>query len=375
MSESLDALRARIDALDHDLLALLARRRALVADVAQWKRRHHYPIRDADRERAVLADRRARALALDLPTGEVDALFRLLLRASRDQQAVLRAEMPLEVDARQIVIVGGRGRMGRVLSAMFGDLGHGVHALDLDDAPEDRAARLVAADVVVIAVPIADTLSVIDGVGPYVREDGLLMDITSVKSAPLARMLERTSASVIGTHPMFGPGVHSLQGQRVVLCAGRGDTWAAWVRQQLLASGLVLTECSAEQHDRLMAVVQVLTHFQTQVFGATLARLGLPLSESLRVTSPAYLLELYVAARHFAQDPRLYGPIEMLNPRSAEVTRAFAETAAEVASIVASGDQPAFDALFADVRSFFGAFTDEAVEQSQHLIDRIVEHS
>jgi chorismate mutase/prephenate dehydrogenase len=159
----------------------------------------------------------------------------------------------------------------------------------------------------------------------------------------------------------------------VVLCRGRGDAWADWVSHAFAARGLVVTEATPEAHDRAMSVVQVLTHFQTQVLGLTLARLGVPLDETLRFTSPAYLLELYVAARHFAQSPALYGPIEMRNPRSREVTAAFGDAARELGDIVSGGDQAAFDTMFAEVRAFFGPFTAEALEQSSYLIDRIVE--
>ena len=136
---------------------------------------------------------------------------------------------------------------------------------------------------------------------------------------------------------------------------------------------LINPEATPAEHDRAMAVVQVLTHFQTQVLGITLARLGTPLPETLRFTSPAYLLELYVAARHFAQSPALYGPIEMRNPRGGEVTAAFGDAARELAAVIGAGDRAAFDAMFEEVRAFFGPFTDEAVQQSGFLIDRIVE--
>ena len=174
---------------------------------------------------------------------------------------------------------------------------------------------------------------------------------------------------------MFGPGVHSFQGQRVVVCAGRGDAWLAWVRRVFSARGLVITDADPLQHDRAMALVQVLTHFQTQVLGLALARLGGPLEASLRFTSPAYLLELYVAARHFAQSPQLYGPIEMLNPSAADVTEAFERAASELGEIIRTRSQARFEAVFEEVRAFFGAFTDEALEQSGFLIDRLVELS
>jgi chorismate mutase/prephenate dehydrogenase len=141
----------------------------------------------------------------------------------------------------------------------------------------------------------------------------------------------------------------------------------------LQARGLSVQETSPAHHDRMMAVVQVLTHFQTQVLGLTLARLGTPLDETLRFTSPAYLMELYVTARHFDQSPDLYGPIEMRNPATAHVTTAFRAAAGEVAEILGSGDRERFRALFDEVRDFFGPFTHEALEQSSFLIDRLVE--
>jgi prephenate dehydrogenase/chorismate mutase len=368
----LPLLRAMIDAVDRDLLQTAARRMALVAEVAAYKRQHGLRVRDPARERELLDDRSRRAEELGLPRGEMESVFRLLLRASRDQQAVLRTEVPPAAVPRTVTVIGGRGRLGALLVRLFGDLGHQVLVADLDTelTPEAGAA---AADVTVVSVPIEATETVIRRVGPHVRADALLMDVTSVKVAPVATMLAATTASVLGTHPMFGPSVHTLQGQRVVLCRARGDAWADWAAQTFAARGLVVTETTPERHDEAMAVVQVLTHFQTQVLGLTLARLGTPLDETLRFTSPAYLLELYVAARHFAQSPALYGPLEMRNPRTPEVTAAFGAAARELAGVLATGDQARFDALFDEVRRFFGPFTAEALEQSSFLIDRIVE--
>jgi chorismate mutase/prephenate dehydrogenase len=363
-----------IDALDRDLLQIAARRMALVAEVAAYKRQHGLKIRDPQREREVLDDRVRLAAELGLPREEMESVFRLLLRASRDHQAALRTEVPPDVEARTVAVVGGHGRIGGLFVRLFGDLGHRVLVADLDTelTPAEAAAE---ADATVVSVPIEVTEEVIRAVGPHVREDGLLMDVTSVKAAPVAAMLAATRGSVVGTHPMFGPTVHTLQGQRVVLCRARGDAWADWVARSLTARGLVITETTPEAHDRAMSVVQVLTHFQTQVLGLTLARLGVPLEETLRFTSPAYLLELYVAARHFAQSSRLYGPIEMRNPRVGEVTDAFQAAARELAATLAEGDQGAFDATFEEVRRFFGPFTAEAMEQSSFLIDRIVERA
>ncbi|MGZ8379354.1 MAG: bifunctional chorismate mutase/prephenate dehydrogenase [Gemmatirosa sp.] len=370
----LAVLRATIDALDRELLQLAARRMAVVAEVAAYKRAHGLRVRDPVRERELLAERARDAAELGLPAAELEAIFRLLLRASREHQAALRVEVPQGEPARTVAVIGGHGRIGRVMTRLFGDLGHRVVVSDLDTelAAAEAAA---AADVVVVAVPIEVTEPVIAAVGPHVRDDALLMDVTSVKRAPVDAMLAATRASVVGTHPMFGASVHSLQGQRVVLCRARGDAWADWVARAFAARGLVVTETTPEHHDRVMAVVQVLTHFQTQVLGLTLARAGMPLDETLRFTSPAYLLELYVTACHFAQSPALYGPLEMRNPQLGAVTDAFRAAAGELADVLRAGDQAAFEALFAEVRAFFGPFTETALEQSSHLIDRLVERT
>jgi len=370
----IEVLRGQIDSVDREILQLLSRRMAVVAELAAHKREHGLRVRDLSRERSLLSDRRQLAERLGLSSEIVESLFRLIMWASRDLQASLRAEVPVHVEPKTIAVIGGLGGIGKRMAQLFTDLGHTVLISDLQTSlsAEEAAAN---AEVTLICVPIAVTEDVIRKVGPHVPDDGLLMDVTSIKQAPLAAMLASTKASVLGTHPMFGPAVHSLQGQRIVLCPGRGDAWAEWARSVFRARGLVITEAAADEHDRAMALVQVLTHFQTQVLGLTLARLGPPLAESLKFTSPAYLMELYVAARHFGQDPALYGPIEMTNPLTGRVTETFREAADALGQILASRDQAAFTAVFDEVRAFFGEFEREATEQSKFMIDRLVERS
>jgi chorismate mutase/prephenate dehydrogenase len=370
----LAVLRALIDAIDRDVLQLLSRRMALVAEVAEYKRSSGRKIRDFAREREILDDRSRHAEKLGLSAGVIESMWRLVLWASREHQAGLRAEVPPDVEPVTVAIIGGKGGMGRCMARLFGDLGHAVMVADVDTElrPIDAAAL---ADVVVISVPIEATERVIREIGPVVREDALLMDVTSIKEGPLAVMMASSRSSVVGTHPMFGPNVHSLQGQRVVLCSGRGQEWEAWLRRMLGARGLVVTDADAAQHDRAMAVVQVLNHFQTQVLGLTFARFGVPIEETMKFTSPAYLMELYVAGRHFAQSPALYGPIEMRNPRMPEVTRAFRGAAQELSEILEAQDQTRFAEIFEEVRRYYGEFGKEAVEQSSFLIDRLVERS
>jgi chorismate mutase/prephenate dehydrogenase len=370
----LPVLRAMIDAIDHDILQLLARRYGLVADIAEYKREHRLPIRDLVREREIISDRRQRGQGLGLNPELIEGMFRLVLWASRDRQAALKAEVPLEIEPRTIAIIGGHGAMGRCIAQLFGDLGHAVMVADLDTTLTPAEAAAVA-DVVVISVPIDVTEDVISELGPRVRPDALLMDVTSLKTGPMQAMLAATQASVAGTHPLFAPTVHSLQGQRVVLTPGRGDEWLAWLRTMMRARGIEIMETTPEEHDRAMSVVQVLVHFATEVMGKTLAALGIPIGQTLAFMSPIYLIELLLTARHFAQSPQLYSSIQMLNPGTPNVTAAFIRGAEELRDVTARQDRVAFEAMFEETRRYFGAFTQRAVEQSDFLIDRVVERA
>ncbi|HJL28065.1 MAG TPA: chorismate mutase, partial [Polyangiaceae bacterium LLY-WYZ-15_(1-7)] len=128
----LAVLRALLDAIDRDVLQLLSRRMGIVAEIASYKRHARVPIRDLKREREVLADRASRAEKLGLPPGPIESVYRMLLLASRDRQAELRAEVPEDLEPRTVAILGGEGGMGQSLARMFGDLGHAVLVSDLD---------------------------------------------------------------------------------------------------------------------------------------------------------------------------------------------------------------------------------------------------
>ena len=375
VARPLAALRAMIDSVDHEILQLLSRRNGLVTEIAAYKRENRVGIRDLKRESELLADRRQRAVPLGLRPDVIESIFRLMLWASRDRQAALRAEVPLDVEPRTIAIIGGRGGMGSLFASLFGDLGHAVMIADLDTELSSAEAASIA-DVVLISVPIASTIEVIEKLGPLVRKDALLMDITSIKTEPMQAMLDNSQASVIGTHPLFGPSIHTVQGQRMVLTPGRindASDWLSWLSTMLRARGLILHQTTPEEHDRAMGIVQVLTHYSTEVLGRTLAKLGVPIDETLQFTSPVYFIDMLMTARHFAQSPDLYASIQMSNPETTTVLKAFVESAAHLQTIARQEDLEGFREMFREVHDYFGSFTDEALAQSSYLIDRLVE--
>ena len=219
--------RNRIDAIDNQILELLSARKNVVSEVAEVKKRHALKVRDRVREAAILDDRRSRCDELGLRREVVESLYRVVLTASRDLQAALGTERPPDLERRTVAVIGGNGAMGQLFARIFDDLGQDVLVADLNTTltPIQAAKR---ADAVLISVPMDATVEVIKEIGPHVREDGLLFDVTSTKSDPVNAMCSATKADVIGMHPMFGPSIHTMQDQRIVARA-----------QDILGSGIV----------------------------------------------------------------------------------------------------------------------------------------
>ena len=367
-------LRAKIDGIDHQILDLLKQRNDVVTEVASIKRRTGFRIRDFIRERELLEDRGTRAETRGLRSEVIESLFRVILWASRDRQASLHAETPIESTSKCVAIIGGKGGMGKVMARLFNDAGNEVLIADLDTEMSNTEATKKA-DVTIIAVPISETIKVIEEVGPFCKEGSLLMDVTSTKEDPVQTMCDvSTCTSVIGTHPLFGPSVHSLQGQRIAVVCGRDAYgWSEWLAKILHGRGFSVIETTAKEHDEAMSVVQVLTHQATEVLGRTIQKLGVDIHKTLQFTSPIYLIDLLMAARHFAQSAELYASIQMSNPETHRVLNAMRDAGEELREIVLDKDRQRFVEMFSEVHTFFGDFSERAMEQSSFLIDRLVE--
>ena len=270
----------------------------------------------------------------------------------------------------RLCIVGGRGGMGQLFHRALGARGYRVSILEHeDDLATD--ARVVGADIVMIAVPMAVAVSTATMLAPRMRPGTLLCDVNSLKRDVCAAMAE-SPGEVLGLHPMYGPSVGGFTGQKVVACEVVGGPLAAQLLTDIEILGATIVRAEPEVHDRMMAVVQVLVHFSTIVMGEALRRTGTGIQDSLRFTSPIYRLELAVVGRIFTQNADLYGEILMSNPYGAEVRSAFVDAAQDIAALVDSGDRGAFINEFGCIAEWFRDFGPEAMALSDHIIEALV---
>ncbi len=364
----LDDLRARIDAVDRDLIDLLARRRDLVADVAASKTASGLPVYVPEREEAMFRSRRAEAAERGVSPDLVEDLLRRIMRESYSAEGEGGFRCVLD-DPRPVVLVGGDGGMGRLLARCFTASGYEVRILERDDWP--RAAEILdGAGLVLVGVPIADTVDVIRACRGLVPPDAVLADITSRKTEPLAAMLAAHDGPVAGFHPMFGPTVGSLAKQVVVHSAGRDPEASRWIRDQFAVWGAAVVDVDAADHDRRMTVVQALRHFATYVYGGHLMDEDTDLQAILELSSPIYRLELAMVGRLFAQDPDLYADIVFGSEEGPALARRYWERFGAALELYESGDRDAFRARFHDVGRWFGPLADAFLAESSALLDQ-----
>ncbi len=274
------------------------------------------------------------------------------------------------IEPRNITVVGGRGAMGCFFTDRLSALGHQVSVLEHDDW--DKADVLLGtADLVLICVPLKATLAVIRRVARYLPPTAILADIASTKADAVQAMLENHSGPVVGLHPMFGPGVNSFMGQKVVVCPGRRPDAFQWLLDSLEADGGNLITCSPEEHDRMMVAVQAIRFFSNFSLGTFLAEEGIDIGRSLEFASPLYRTEINTISRLLAQDAALYVDILLASKERCEAIRRFVGTGDRLATLLAEGDRAALIAEFESARESFREEAARSLKESNYVINHL----
>lgn len=364
-------LRDNIDEIDQQILDLIARRLKEVQEVVALKKVHNMPVYHPAREEDLISKLRIQAAGAGIDQDFMEELYRVIIRNSRIKQTKEMKYQGIRPGAR-VLIVGGAGQMGQFFAGMFRDSGYTVRILtETNWAEVDQLCLDI--DLVVIAVPIHVTLETIRRIAPHIPENAVLADITSTKTAPVNEMLVRFSGPVLGLHPLFGPSCATLDKQIIAITPGRDNASCQWIVEQLSLWGSVIVSASPEEHDEIMDIVQALRHFATFCFGLFLAQKKINLQRTLEFSSPIYRLELGMVGRLFAQDSHLYSEIIFATPARRKILKDYVTTLNEQIALVEKNDKDLFMDRFAEVADWFGPFSDQAMRESDFLINKLIQ--
>ncbi|MEZ8776815.1 bifunctional chorismate mutase/prephenate dehydrogenase [Vibrio splendidus] len=365
MAVELNELRDQIDAVDKQMLDLLAQRLALVEKVGEVKSEHGLPIYVPEREAAMLASRRQEAEKIGVPPQLIEDILRRTMRESYASEKDSGFKC-LNPELRSVVIVGGNGQLGGLFGRMFKLSGYEIKILGSQDW--DRADEILDnAGLVVVTVPIHLTEGVIAKLG-NLPSDCILCDLTSIKSKPLQAMMNMHQGPVVGLHPMFGPDVPSLAKQVIVYSDGRGSESYQWLLNQFGIWGASLCQMDAAEHDHGMTLIQALRHFTSFAYGLHLSKENPNIDQLLKLSSPIYRLEIAMVGRLFAQDPNLYGDIILSSDENIEMIRRFHSRFGEALEILDGKDKAKFVDSFNQVSDWFGDYSQQFLQESQNLL-------
>lgn len=401
----LDELRGQIDAIDDEIACLIQARMALVSSAASLKSVSGEGAVSPVREKSILEHGAFLEQKYLLPASLMQDLQRRILRESYVQKgsgAFAQAHIyPATVSSDQVMvfdkahtehnfkvcIVGGKGAMGRFFARYLAAASYEVSIVDVDDYTVDLDGQSVSdiklskaayylsqAQWCIVSVPIDVTVAVINKVAPLLKSDCVLSDLTSVKSDIMQAMLGCHKGPVMGLHPMFGPDTFSLVKQVVVAVLGRDNERCAFIVEQLKLFGARVVECSAQEHDDAMRVIQALRHFTTIAYGNFLKEsFGAKKDNSfierlLELSSPIYRLELMMVGRLFAQDPRLYCEIISSSPKNFELIERYVTCAQQCLDKLKNDDKVGFVQDFNDTTQFFGEFAKLFLQESGAIL-------
>ncbi|MBS1990078.1 MAG: prephenate dehydrogenase/arogenate dehydrogenase family protein [Cyanobacteria bacterium SZAS LIN-3] len=183
----------------------------------------------------------------------------------------------------------GFGRFGRLLAGILkadfevrvNDAGEGAAVEAASQAAAAMGVTFASeketldSDVIFYCVPISQLEPTLTRHAQYLNDGKkrLFVDVLSVKvhaKNAFSKLLPADSEALL-THPMFGPdsvAAKGLAGQTIVMDQFRctAETYSFW-KKYFAGKGLKIIEMTAEEHDRVAAESQGLTHFIGRVLG------------------------------------------------------------------------------------------------------------
>lgn len=254
------------------------------------------------------------------------------------------------------VAIIGAGKMGRWFAEFFLKQGFEVMLSDKDKEklmkiveelnvePTGNVDAVKKADRIFICVPIESFEEAIVEIHNYIKPGQEVMDICSVKEQPVEIMHKYLKQGVIlGTHPMFGPGVKNIKKQNFVLTPTNpkeeklAKTFGKWLESK----GARVLTMSPREHDELMSIVIGLPYFLSLVICDTIISHG-QYSKAKKASGASYSFLLTLAEAIASEDAEFSTSLQMSLPEADKIEELFLKKAEEWFYLVKQKDKLAF---------------------------------
>ena len=263
------------------------------------------------------------------------------------------------------VAIIGAGKMGRWFTRFFKDEGYSVivssrtrsKAEALRDEFGVELARsnveaVEGADWVLVCVSLDGLETVLKEIGSHIRSGQVVMDIGSIKEIPVNLLHKYVKNGItLGTHPVFGPGAKSLEGQNFVLTPvneeekGFAGEFKGWLEER----DAKVAVTSPRRHDELMSLVLGFPHFVGLVAGDALMN-NSDFVEAKEVGGATYKLLLTLVEVVSSEEPVFYSNLHMSLPEMEKIEGLFLEKVEEWLDLVRRKDCSGFSRKMEQVK-------------------------
>ncbi|HEY0808514.1 MAG TPA: prephenate dehydrogenase/arogenate dehydrogenase family protein [Longimicrobiales bacterium] len=221
-----------------------------------------------------------------------------------------------------VVGIIGFGRFGRLWADVMA-LRHRVVVTDIVPQPDARFVSLpdlcATSQTIFLCVPINQFQTAVRELAGHLRPGTTVIDTCSVKVHPaqvLADELgERADLTLIATHPMFGPdsAARGVSGLPMVVwrVAGQEAVYREWV-DFLSELGIHTVEMAPDDHDRLAAYSQGVTHY----VGRVLSKLDL---QATPIDTQGFKILRSLVAQTCNDSWELFHDLQTYNPYTSEM--------------------------------------------------------
>ena len=215
----------------------------------------------------------------------------------------------------------GFGRFGKVLANIL-QRGFAIKAYDPKPAGPFPGVQFLDLDtvlnekVVFIAVPIRHFESVIADISTKLKKETTMIDVCSVKNYPVNIMLKilPDHIGVIATHPMFGPDSYMSNSNLKMMINNTRDLYNQYSFWKRFFSdqSIQIIEMTPDQHDRLAAKTQGVTHF----LGRMLKEFGI---KKTNIDTQGFRDLLDLVGQTCNDTWELYADLQLYNPYTADM--------------------------------------------------------
>jgi len=253
------------------------------------------------------------------------------------------------------IAVIGAGKMGVWFAKFFDSKKYEVILADrkkeklekLEDLPVDLTTNfqeaVCGADQIYLCVSINALEEVVKVISPVIHKGQVVMDICSIKEAPVKTMHQYIKeATVLGTHPVFGPGSNGVKHKAYVLTPTnpKEQKFAEEFKKWLEAEEAHVFIMTPQKHDELMAIVLGLPHFLGLVACETLLeQKNLP--ETKKVAGTTYRMLFTLAEATALETPDLYANVQTNLQELGKIEDLFMTKAQELLTLIKNNDQKA----------------------------------